>query len=174
MAKQKRRGLQQKILLPLMLLAIVIFGTISTATAALARNMQMELTTDKLLSDSYNNALLFAKKADEAYRQAEAMAGCLAVYRQLPAEEQRDAVENIIRGILNSNPLYVSGFAYFEEGEMALPAQPDRNEEAPPTEEAPEDEGTPETEETPEPEVPAMEAGTSGSGVSSVDRKSVV
>ena len=155
MAKQKRRGLQQKILLPLMLLAIVIFGTISTATAALARNMQMELTTDKLLSDSYNNALLFAKKADEAYRQAEAMAGCLAAYRQLPAEEQRDAVENIIRGILNSNPLYVSGFAYFEEGEMALPAQPDRNEEAPPTEEAPEDEGTPETEETPEPEVPA-------------------
>ena len=72
-----------------------------------------EITDDKLVSVAYENAFLIENTIENAYGQALGFANSLKNISALPPEEQRDAIDHALEGVLLGDENFTTVFAYF-------------------------------------------------------------
>lgn len=129
MSKEKKHAkantsnsLSKKIISKLVMIVIVMFLLIVTIAGLLSLSAQIKMTREKLVSVAYENAFLINNDIEKAYGQALSFASSLRNISALRPEEQRDAIDNALAGVLESNENFTTVFAYFEQN-----AIPDKN-----------------------------------------------
>ena len=129
MSKEKKNtgaktsnSLSKKIISKLVNIVAVMFLLIVIIAGFISMNAQVNITEDKLVSVAYENAFLIDSDIEKAYGQALSFASALKNISALRPEEQRDAIDNALAGVLASNKNFTTVFAYFEQN-----AIPDEN-----------------------------------------------
>lgn len=129
MSKEKKNtgaktsnSLSKKIISKLVNIVAVMFLLIVIIASFISMNAQVKITEDKLVSVAYENAFLIDSDIEKAYGQALSFASALKNISALRPEEQRDAIDNALAGVLASNKNFTTVFAYFEQN-----AIPDEN-----------------------------------------------
>ncbi len=97
----------------------MIFLIIVTISGLISLNSLTDLTSNKLVSVAYENAFLIQNNIENAYGQAIGFANSLKNISALPPEEQRDAIDNALAGVLSGDENFTTVFAYFELNKIA-------------------------------------------------------
>lgn len=126
MSKEKKKAkaeitnsLSKKIISRLVVIVAVIFLIIVTISGLISLNSLTDLTSNKLVSVAYENAFLIQNNIENAYGQAIGFANSLKNISALPPEEQRDAIDNALAGVLSGDENFTTVFAYFELNKIA-------------------------------------------------------
>lgn len=112
-------SLSKKIISRLVVIVAVIFLIIVTISGLISLNSLTDLTSNKLVSVAYENAFLIQNNIENAYGQAIGFANSLKNISALPPEEQRDAIDNALAGVLSGDENFTTVFAYFELNKIA-------------------------------------------------------
>ena len=78
-----------------------------------------EVTNSKLVSSAYENAFLVRNSIEGVYGQVIGFANSLKNISALPPEQQRDAIDNALVGVLSGDKNFTTVFAYFEQNAIA-------------------------------------------------------
>ena len=78
-----------------------------------------EITNSKLVSSAYENAFLVQNSIEGVYGQVIGFANSLKNISALPPEQQRDAIDNALVGVLSGDKNFTTVFAYFEQNAIA-------------------------------------------------------
>lgn len=78
-----------------------------------------EVTDEKLVAVAYENASQIENLVENAYGQALGFANSLKNISALPPEQQRDAIDNALAGVLLGDENFTTVFAYFEQNAIA-------------------------------------------------------
>ncbi len=126
MSKEKKKAnteitnsLSKKIISRLVVIVAVIFFIIVTISGLISLNSLTDLTSNRLVSVAYENAFLIQNNIENAYGQAMGFANSLKNISELPPEEQRDAIDNALAGVLSGDENFTTVFAYFELNKIA-------------------------------------------------------
>lgn len=111
--------LSKKIILKLAVIVAVMFFLIVSISGFISMRSMEQITGDKLISVAYENAFLIENTIDNAYGQALGFANSLRNISALPPEEQRDAIDNALAGVLLGDKSFTTVFAYFELNAIA-------------------------------------------------------
>ena len=112
-------SLSKKIISKLVVIVAVMFFLIVSISGIISMRSLEEITSDKLVAVAYENAFLIEKSIESAYGQALGFANSLKNISALPPEEQRDAIDNALAGVLLGNQDFTTVFAYFEQNAIA-------------------------------------------------------
>lgn len=112
-------SLSKKIISKLAVIVAVMFFLIVSISGIISMRSLEEITSDKLVAVAYENAFLIEKSIESAYGQALGFANSLKNISALPPEEQRDAIDNALAGVLLGNQNFTTVFAYFEQNAIA-------------------------------------------------------
>lgn len=100
------------------IVAIIFLLTIITSASLTARSL-IKVNNDKLTAVSYENAFLIANDIENAYGKATGFAGSLRNISALQPEEQRNAIDTALVGLLEFGDGFPTAFAYFEQNTIA-------------------------------------------------------
>jgi methyl-accepting chemotaxis protein len=112
-------SLSRKIISKLVVIVAVLFFLIVSASGFISMHSLEEITDDKLVSVAYENAFLIENTIENAYGQALGFANSLKNISALPPEEQRDAIDHALEGVLLGDENFTTVFAYFEQNAIA-------------------------------------------------------
>ena len=112
-------SLSKKIISKLVIIVAVLFFLIVTTSAFLSMRSLEEITDGKLISVAYENAFLIENSIEGAYGKTVGFANSLKNISALPPEEQRDAIDNALAGVLLGDENFTTVFAYFEQNAIA-------------------------------------------------------
>ena len=112
-------SLSRKIISKLVVIVAVLFFLIVSASGFISMHSLEEITDDKLVSVAYENAFLIENTIENAYGQALGFANSLKNISALPPEEQRDAIDHALEGVLLGDENFTTVFAYFEQNTIA-------------------------------------------------------
>ena len=77
------------------------------------------VTKDKMQTLAYENVFLIRNGIENSYGQVLGFANSLRNISALPPEEQRDAIDNALKGVLLGDENFTTVFAYFEQNAIA-------------------------------------------------------
>ena len=77
------------------------------------------VTKDKMQALAYENVFLIRNGIENSYGQVLGFANSLRNISALPPEEQRDAIDNALKGVLLGDENFTTVFAYFEQNAIA-------------------------------------------------------
>ena len=103
----------------MVVIVAVLFFLIVSASGFISMHSLEEITDDKLVSVAYENAFLIENTIENAYGQALGFANSLKNISALPPEEQRDAIDHALEGVLLGDENFTTVFAYFEQNTIA-------------------------------------------------------
>ena len=109
------KSLSGKIIAKLVLIVAFMFLLI----VMISMKSLMAITNDKLISVAYENAFIIEKEIENACGQARGFANSLKNISALPPEEQRDAIDYALAGVLTGDDSFTTVFAYFEQNAIA-------------------------------------------------------
>lgn len=112
-------SLSRKIISKLVVIVAVLFFLIVLVSGFISMHSLEDITDDKLISVAYENAFLIENTIENAYGQALGFANSLKNISALPPEEQRDAIDNALAGVLLGDENFTTVFAYFEQNTIA-------------------------------------------------------
>jgi len=113
------KGLSKKIISKLVVIIAAIFLVIISISGIISTISLAKVTSEKLVSDAYENAFLIENSIDSAYGQALGFANSLKNISAISPEEQRDAIDHALAGFLSGNDNFTTVFAYFEQNVIA-------------------------------------------------------
>ncbi len=97
----------------------IIFLLIVTTSGYFSMLSLTEITNSKLVSSAYENAFLVQNSIEGVYGQVIGFANSLKNISALPPEQQRDAIDNALVGVLSGDKNFTTVFAYFEQNAIA-------------------------------------------------------
>lgn len=119
-AENKFSGsLSKKIIAKLSVVVAIIFLLIVTTSGYFSMLSLTEITNSKLVSSAYENAFLVQNSIEGVYGQVIGFANSLKNISALPPEQQRDAIDNALVGVLSGDKNFTTVFAYFEQNAIA-------------------------------------------------------
>ncbi len=113
------KSLSGKIIAKLVLIVAFMFLLIVMISGWISMKSLMAITNDKLISVAYENAFIIEKEIENACGQARGFANSLKNISALPPEEQRDAIDYALAGVLTGDDSFTTVFAYFEQNAIA-------------------------------------------------------
>ena len=112
-------SLSKKIIAKLSVVVAIIFLLIVTTSGYFSMLSLTEITNSKLVSSAYENAFLVQNSIEGVYGQVIGFANSLKNISALPPEQQRDAIDNALVGVLSGDKNFTTVFAYFEQNAIA-------------------------------------------------------
>ncbi len=112
-------SLSKKIISKLVVIVAVMFFLIVSISGLISMVSLEAITKDKLKSIAYENAFLIRNSIENSYGQALGFANSLRNISALPPEQQRDAIDNALTGLLLGDENFTTVFAYFEQNAIA-------------------------------------------------------
>ena len=112
-------SLSKKIIAKLSVVVAIIFLLIVTTSGYFSMLSLTEITNSKLVSSAYENAFLIQNSIEGVYGQVIGFANSLKNISALPPEQQRDAIDNALVGVLSGDKNFTTVFAYFEQNAIA-------------------------------------------------------
>lgn len=112
-------SLSKKIIAKLSVVVAIIFLLIVTTSGYFSMLSLTEITNSKLASSAYENAFLVQNSIEGVYGQVIGFANSLKNISALPPEQQRDAIDNALVGVLSGDKNFTTVFAYFEQNAIA-------------------------------------------------------
>ncbi len=112
-------SLSKKIIAKLSVVVAIIFLLIVTTSGYFSMLSLTEITNSKLASSAYENAFLVRNSIEGVYGQVIGFANSLKNISALPPEQQRDAIDNALVGVLSGDKNFTTVFAYFEQNAIA-------------------------------------------------------
>ncbi len=112
-------SLSKKIISKLVIIVAIMFLLIVTISGFISMNSLVDITSGKLTSVAYENAFLIENNIESACSHAVGFANSLKNISALPPEEQRDAIDNALAGVLQGDKNFTTVFAYFEQNVIA-------------------------------------------------------
>lgn len=113
------KSLSKKIISKISFMVIIIFLLIVIISGFLSTKSLVKVTNDKLVSVAYENAFLISNNISDSYGRAIGFANSLRNISAIDPTEQRDAIDNALVGMLESNDNFTTVFAYFEQNTIA-------------------------------------------------------
>ena len=108
-------SLSKKIIAKLIVVVLVIFFLIVSTSGFISMQSLRKITAGKLVSSAYENAFLIQNDIEGYYGQVKGFANSLKNISALPPEQQRQAIDNALAGILKGDSHFTTVFAYFEQ-----------------------------------------------------------
>ena len=115
----KKASLSKKIISKMALIVAAIFLLTVVMSAVLATRSLVKVSEEKLTVVAYENAFLVENDIEKAYGKVVGFAGSLRNISGLPPEEQRDAIDTALVGLLEGGDGFTTAFAYFEQNVIA-------------------------------------------------------
>ena len=112
-------SLSKKIIAKLSVVVAIIFLLIVTTSGYFSMLSLTEIANSKLASSAYENAFLVRNSIEGVYGQVIGFANSLKNISALPPEQQRDAIDNALVGVLSGDKNFTTVFAYFEQNAIA-------------------------------------------------------
>ena len=112
-------SLSKKIIAKLSVVVAIIFLLIVSTSGYISMLSLTEVTNSKLVSSAYENAFLVRNSIEGVYGQVIGFANSLKNISALPPEQQRDAIDNALVGVLSGDKNFTTVFAYFEQNAIA-------------------------------------------------------
>lgn len=112
-------SLSRKIISKLAVIVAVLFFLIVSISGIISMRSLEEVTDEKLVAVAYENASQIENLVENAYGQALGFANSLKNISALPPEQQRDAIDNALAGVLLGDENFTTVFAYFEQNAIA-------------------------------------------------------
>ncbi len=112
-------SLSKKIIAKLIVVVLVIFFLIVSTSGFISMQSLRKITAGKLVSSAYENAFLIQNDIEGYYGQVKGFANSLKNISALPPEQQRQAIDNALAGILKGDSHFTTVFAYFEQNVIA-------------------------------------------------------
>ncbi len=112
-------SLSRKIISKLVVIVAVLFFLIVSISGVISMRSLEEITDDKLISIAYENASLIENSIENAYGKAVGFACSLKNISALPPEQQRQAIDHALEGVLLGDENFTTVFAYFEQNAIA-------------------------------------------------------
>lgn len=123
--EEKRAGnpsvgsLSKRIISKLIVLVAVMFFLIVSVSGLISMVSLESVTKDKMQTLAYENVFLIRNQIENSYGQALGFANSLRNISALPPSEQRDAIDNALKGFLLGDENFTTVFAYFEQNAIA-------------------------------------------------------
>ncbi len=112
-------SLSKKIIAKLIVVVLIIFFLIVSTSGFISMQSLKKITAEKLVSSAYENAFLIQNDIEGYYGQVKGFANSLKNISALPPEQQRQAIDNTLVGILKGDSHFTTVFAYFEQNVIA-------------------------------------------------------
>lgn len=112
-------SISKRIMSRLELMMVIIFLIAIATAGALSAKSLMQVTNEKLVSVAYENAFLIVNDIENAYGKAMGFTEALRNITELNPEEQRQAIDTALVGVLEGDNNYTTAFAYFEQNRIA-------------------------------------------------------
>ncbi|MEY8320681.1 methyl-accepting chemotaxis protein [Lachnospiraceae bacterium 46-61] len=112
-------SLSKKIIAKLSVVVAIIFLLIVSTSGYISTLSLKEITYNKLVSSAYENVFLVRNSIEGVYGQVIGFANSLKNISALPPEQQRDAIDNALVGVLSGDKNFTTVFAYFEQNAIA-------------------------------------------------------
>lgn len=112
-------SLSKKIIAKLSVVVAIIFLLIVSTSGYISMLSLKEITYNKLVSSAYENVFLVRNSIEGVYGQVIGFANSLKNISALPPEQQRDAIDNALVGVLSGDKNFTTVFAYFEQNAIA-------------------------------------------------------
>lgn len=97
----------------------VMFFLIVSVSGLISMASLESVTKDKMQTLAYENVFLIRNGIENSYGQVLGFANSLRNISALPPEEQRDAIDNALKGVLLGDENFTTVFAYFEQNAIA-------------------------------------------------------
>ncbi len=123
--EEKRAGnpsvgsLSKRIISKLIVLVAVMFFLIVSVSGLISMVSLESVTKDKMQTLAYENVFLIRNQIENSYGQALGFSNSLRNISALPPSEQRDAIDNALKGFLLGDENFTTVFAYFEQNAIA-------------------------------------------------------
>ena len=119
-AESKYSGsLSKKLIAKMSIFVAIIFLLTVLTSGFISMRSLIDITNRKLASSAYENAFLIQNNIERAYGQAIGFANSLKNISALPPEQQRNAIDNALAGVLSGDDNFTTVFAYFEQNAIA-------------------------------------------------------
>ncbi len=112
-------SLSKRIISKLIVLVAVMFFLIVSVSGLISMVSLESVTKDKMQTLAYENVFLIRNQIENSYGQALGFANSLRNISALPPSEQRDAIDNALKGFLLGDENFTTVFAYFEQNAIA-------------------------------------------------------
>ncbi len=112
-------SLSKKIISKLIVVVAVMFFLIVSVSGLISMASLESVTKDKMQTLAYENVFLIRNGIENSYGQVLGFANSLRNISALPPEEQRDAIDNALKGVLLGDENFTTVFAYFEQNAIA-------------------------------------------------------
>lgn len=112
-------SLSKKITSKLAVIVAVMFLLIVSISGFISMVSLESITRDKMETLAYENVFLIKNNIENSYGQALGFANSLRNISALPPKEQRNAIDNALKGFLLGNENFTTVFAYFEQNAIA-------------------------------------------------------
>ena len=112
-------SLSKKIIAKMSIFIAIIFLINVSISGVISMRSLVDVTSGKLISSAYENAFLIQNNIENVYGQAIGFANSLKNISALPPEQQRQAIDNALAGVLTGDKNYTTVFAYFEQNAIA-------------------------------------------------------
>ncbi len=116
---EKIDSLSKKITSKLAVIVAVMFLLIVSISGFISMVSLESITRDKMETLAYENVFLIKNNIENSYGQALGFANSLRNISALPPKEQRNAIDNALKGFLLGNENFTTVFAYFEQNAIA-------------------------------------------------------
>ena len=103
----------------MIVLVAVMFFLIVSVSGLISMVSLESVTKDKMQTLAYENVFLIRNQIENSYGQALGFANSLRNISALPPSEQRDAIDNALKGFLLGDENFTTVFAYFEQNAIA-------------------------------------------------------
>lgn len=112
-------SLSKKIIAKMSIFIAIIFLINVSISGTISMKSLVDVTNGKLVSSAYENAFLIQNNIENSYGQVIGFANSLKNISALPPDQQRQAIDNALAGVLTGDKNYTTVFAYFEQNAIA-------------------------------------------------------
>lgn len=117
--KHHKQSISRKLITKMAILITVLFGLSVIMAGFLSSRSLIKVTDEKLVFAAYENAYILSNNIEHSYSQTVGFAAALRNVSALAPEEQRQAIDDALAGVLQRNDKFTTAFAYFEQNAIA-------------------------------------------------------